>query len=95
MSGARPPGAPPPRPPPPRAVAEDVLELEKWIAPDCAILEHLRAEPKVAAWLKLLEAERAYRELREAGVGSVEAQRLLAARLGVSDRTLRLWGLNG
>jgi hypothetical protein len=95
MSNARPPGAPRPRLPPPRAVAENVLELEKWIAPDCAILEYLRAQPKVAGWIKLLRAQRLYRYLREGGFGSIKARQVVGHRVGKDERTLQRWGLVG
>lgn len=97
MSTARTPGPPRPRPPPPSAVARELLTLDdlQFLAPDLAILQYLRSIPSISSEIDRLEAERHYRSLRAGGIGSVEAQRLVAARVGVTDRTLRSWGLNG
>lgn len=95
MSNVRPPGPPRPRQPPPSAVAKEILELEKWIAPDCAILQMARSRPDIANEIDRLEAERHYRSLRAAGIGSVEARRLAGERVHKDVRTLQRWGLTG
>jgi len=95
VSIARPPGAPRPRPPPPSAVAWEVLELEKLIGPDCAILQEARSRPAIASEIERLEAERHYHALRAGGIGSVEARRLAGERVHKDERTLQRWGLIG
>lgn len=91
MSDAR-----PPRPPPPRAsdlaVAEAALNLGEWVDPECSILVFLRTAPRVGAILRELEAKRDYTRLRQGGLGSVEARRLVAERVQRDEQTLRkLW----
>jgi hypothetical protein len=85
----------PRRAPSQRDVAEAALALQEWVADDFAILEFLRTIPGIASEMDRLVAARHYRELREGGIGVVQAQRLVAGRVGVTERTLRSWGLNG
>ncbi len=90
MSDARPPGAAPPPRPSARQVAENALVLAEWF-PESAVLAHLRADPRIAWWMTFLEAQRQYRGLRQGGVGSVQARRMVGARVGRDERTLRRW----
>jgi hypothetical protein len=73
--------------PPERVVAENWIELEKWF-PESAILAFVRSFPAVAGRIEQLEAQRLYDESRAAGVRSTEAVRLVAKRIGKSERTV-------
>lgn len=98
MSDPRPPGPLRPRPPPPSAVARELITLQEieWLDPECAFLVYLRSIPAISGEIDRLMAERHYRELREGGaVGSTEARRVVAARVGRDERTLQRWGLIG
>ena len=81
------PPLPPEQPPALSLVAEAALALD----PTSPVVAYLRTLPQVRGWMERTEANRCYERLRADGLAPYDAQRVVAAKFHVSQRTVRYW----